>query len=59
VVIKKEVFNRVNEVLTRELSIIRRKISANKYTFKKLREEQTILKRERAELDKMIRSLDK
>lgn len=40
-------------------SQVRRKISNNKFQFKKLTEEQTILKREAAEIAELIRDLTK
>jgi hypothetical protein len=55
--IQKEVVERVTKVLQKELDIVRSKIYSNKSTFKRLRDEQTILKRERARLDKMIRDI--
>jgi hypothetical protein len=55
--VKKEVIERVKGVLQKELDTIRYKISDNKNAFKKLRNEQIILKRERARLDQMIRDI--
>lgn len=55
--IKKEVYNRIIEVLKKELNRCNDKIYMNKYHFKKLSEEQTILKRERVELNRTMNEI--
>jgi hypothetical protein len=54
--VKKVVYDRVVQVLQDEKNKIVDKIRVNKYTFQKLRDEQTVLKRERAKIDEIIRS---
>jgi len=52
--IKKEVANRIQKLLQDELTNCNNKIRRNKYEFEKLAREQTILKRERVKLTKLI-----
>lgn len=52
--IKKMVIERITSVLQIEYNSINRKIFDNRWKFKKLEEEQTILKRERAKLQQLI-----
>ena len=55
--VKKEVFERVKQMLTNERNKCLSKIRNNKWEFEKLTNEQTVLKRELAKIDEMIRSL--
>jgi len=55
---KKEVADKIKSFFDKELRGIDHKIWENKYQMKKLVLEQTILKRTRAELDKLSRSMD-
>jgi len=48
--VKKQVHLRVQNLLNAEINSLISKISSNKWNFKKLEEEQTILKRELREL---------
>lgn len=52
--IKKLVIERITNLLQNEYNNINHKIFENKWKFKKLEEEQTILKRERAKLQQLI-----
>jgi hypothetical protein len=49
--IKKEVFRQLSQYLLKEYEATRYKIRQNKYQFKKLSEEQTVLKRKLVELN--------
>jgi hypothetical protein len=55
--IRKEVYERIVNTLFDEKNKVNRKINANKYTIKRLSEEQTILKAERKKIYNMIREL--
>jgi uncharacterized protein YeeX (DUF496 family) len=55
--VKKEVIERIKSKLIDEMRDCDRKIYRNKYKFKELVEEQTILKREMAKLSEIIKSL--
>jgi len=55
--IKKEVLNRVTSCLQKELNKCNNTLHQNLYQFKRLAEEQTILKRERVKLTELINSL--
>ncbi|GAH23920.1 unnamed protein product, partial [marine sediment metagenome] len=57
--IKKEVIERIVEALLNERNKIESKINRNRYEFKKLTYEQTIMKREKVQLDNLIRELKK
>jgi hypothetical protein len=54
--IKKEVAERIKTMLQAELNKCNNKIHDNLFQFKKLSDEQTILKRERAKLAEMLKS---
>jgi hypothetical protein len=53
--IKQEVAERIKNLLQIELNKCNNKIHNNLFQFKKLQEEQTILKRERVALAKLIK----
>ena len=55
---KKEVAEKIKSFFEKELREIDHKIWKNKSEMKKLVNEQTILKRTRAELDKLSRSIN-
>lgn len=55
--VKKEVWKRIVKVLEHERHQIQDKIWKNRGEFKRLADEQTILKRERAALDALMRDL--
>jgi predicted nucleic acid-binding Zn-ribbon protein len=55
--IKREVYDRIVKALERELSVITSKINGNRYSFRNLEKEQTVLKREKAKLHEMLRDL--
>jgi len=55
--VKKEVYDKIIKSLSNELKACKYKIAQNKYEFKKLTEQQTILKRECAELTIMLKGL--
>lgn len=50
---KERVFSELASFIEREYQRMRSEIERNKYAFKKLEEEQTVLKRKRAELQKL------
>lgn len=56
-IVKKEVYERVCAILENELLSINYKIKQNLSTFKRLADEQTVLKRERVFLSKQINEL--
>ena len=56
---RSEAKKRVQQHLSYELATINRKIWNNKYEFRKLGKEQTILKREKTELYELINYLEK
>jgi len=57
--IKKEVAKNIEKFLREELSKINGKLNTNRYQFKKLTEEQTILKRERVKIHTLINTIRK
>jgi len=55
--VKKRVIERIVDLLQTEYNKINYEIFENKYKFKNLEHEQTVLKRERVKLQKMINEL--
>lgn len=55
--VKKAVYERVKHMIQTELDSCNSKIRHNLLLFKRLQEEQTILKRERVKLTELLRSL--
>lgn len=56
--IKKEVTERIKKLLQEELQKCNNKIHDNLYQFKKLSDEQTVLKRERVRLAELLKSME-
>lgn len=57
--IQKKVVERIQQMLQEEFNKCNAKLFTNKYTFKRLVEEQTVLKRERVKLTEMLNELKK
>ena len=57
--VRKRVLENVLRLLTDRQASIRSKLNHNKYKMKALVEEQTVLKRELAELHNLVRSVSK
>jgi hypothetical protein len=57
--VRKQVIDGIKSMLTKEIQTVEGLIRGNIYTMKKLVEEQTVLKRKKAELYKLLNTLYK